>query len=57
MQVIQPSLSTRAKRMNRADSVSHPPSNYANQIFAEPTCYATLKGAELSRGEYQQLNK
>ena len=57
MQSILPSQSARVKWMNQADSVSHPPSNYANQLVAEPKSYATLQGIDLSRGEYQQLNK
>ena len=57
MQSILPSQSVHVKQMNQADSVSHPPSNYANQLVAESKSYATLQGIDLSRGEYQQLNK
>ena len=57
MQSILPSQSARIKQMNQADFVSHPPSNYANQLVVEPKSYATLQGTDLSRGEYQQLNK
>ena len=52
-----PSQPTPVKQMNQADFVNHPPSNYANQLVAEPKTYATLQGIELCRGEYQQLNK
>ena len=57
MQSILPSQSLRVKQMNQADFESHPPSNYANQLVAEPKSYAKLQGIDLSRGEYQQLNK
>ena len=57
MQSILPSQSARVKQMNQAVSVSHPPSNYANQLVAEPKSYATLQDVDRSRGEYQQLNK
>ena len=57
MESILPSQSARVKQINQADSVSHPPSNYANQLVAESKNYAILQGIDLSRGEYQQLNK
>ena len=57
MQSILPSQTASVKQMNQADFVSHPQSNYANQLVAEPKSYATLHDIDLSRGEYQQLNK
>ena len=57
MQSILPSQSAHVKEMNQADFVSHPPSNYANQLVAEPKSYATLQGIDLNRAEYQQLKK
>ena len=57
MQLILPSQSARVKQMNQAVFVSHPLSNYANQLAAESKSYATLQDIDLSRGEYQQLNK
>ena len=57
MQSMLPSHSTRVNQMNEADFVNRSPSNYANQVAAEPKSYATLEGIELSRGEYQQLKK
>lgn len=57
MESILPFQSARVKQTNHADSVSHPPSSYANQLVAESRSYATLQGIDLSRGEYQQLNK
>ena len=57
MQSILPSQSVRVKQTNQADFASHPPPNYVNQLVAEPKSYASLQGIDLSRGEYQQLNK
>ena len=57
IQSILPSQSSRVKQINQADFVSHPPSNYANQLVAEPKSYATLQSIDLSRGEYQHLSK
>ena len=54
---MQSMLPSEATAMNQADSVNHPPSNYANQLVAESKSYATLQSIELSRGEYQKLNK
>lgn len=57
MQSILTSQSTSVKLMNQADFVKHPPSNYANQLVADPTKYDTLQSNDLSRGEYQKLSK
>ena len=57
MQSILPSQSTHGKQLNQADFVGHPPSNYTNQLTDKSKIYATLQGTEISRGEYQQLNK
>ena len=57
MQSILPSQSSRVKQMNQADFVRHSPPNYANKTVTQPLSYATLQGIDLSRGEYQQLNK
>ena len=57
MQSILPSQFSRVKQINQADFVSHPLSNYANQLVAEPKSYATLQDIDLSRGEYHHLSK
>ena len=57
MHTTLPSQSTRVKQTNQEDFGNHPPSNYANQLVAEPKTYTTPQGIELCRGEYQQLNK
>ena len=57
MHLILTSESPHVKQMNQAAFVNHPPSNYANELVADHKSYATLQGTELSRGEYQQLNK
>lgn len=57
MESMLPFQSARVKQMNEADFVSHPPSSYANQLVADSKSYATPQGIDLSRGEYQQLNK
>lgn len=57
MQTILSSQSVPVKQMNQTDFVSHPHSNYVNQLVAEPKRYASLQGIDLNREEYQQLNK
>ena len=64
MQSIQPSKSICFVHLNKADGINQTSSNYANQLsnctnalVAEPTNYATLQGADLSKVHYQELNK
>ena len=57
MQSMLPIQSTFLSHKNEDSVVNQAQSNYANQLVVERRSYATLQDIELSKGDYQQLNK